>query len=124
MEKNVKSHHNVEDVAKRLSEAGINANLIQGNTRITLPAHEGEYDFAFIDGGHSVETIRSDWENVKRLMKPGGVVVFDDYYEGMPEEDLKKWGANEVVKDLEHTLSGAKDPVVGGGVTRLAIVQV
>ena len=101
--------------------------LIKGNTRDTLPKFAKRkigIDFAFIDGGHSVETIRSDWENVKRLMRPGGTVVFDDYYEGMPEEDLKKWGANCVVKDLDYTLSKTADKVYGGGITRLAIVRV
>ena len=25
-------------------------------------------DFIFVDGGHSVKTILSDWENVKKIM--------------------------------------------------------
>ena len=65
LEKNVKSHNTVEAVAERLAAAGVKAELIRGNSRETLPAYQGDkFDLAFIDGGHSVETIRSDWEAV------------------------------------------------------------
>jgi len=126
IEKNVKAHNSLEDVSERLKAANVNAHLIEGNTRLTLPTYTGEpFDLAFIDGGHSVETIQSDWQAVRKLMKPGGLVVFDDYYEGMSEEDLDKWGANRVLEaTLEFTLSDSRDPVVGGGVTRLAYVEV
>jgi predicted O-methyltransferase YrrM len=39
-------------------------------------------DFIFIDGGHSFETIQSDWDNVKHRMHDETVVVFDDYWTG------------------------------------------
>ena len=95
-EMNVKKHHTLHDVKANIISAGVNAELIQGNTRETLPDYEGEpFDFAFIDGGHSIETIKSDWENVKRLMNPGGLVVFDDYYEGPIDTDT--FGANQIV---------------------------
>ena len=119
---NVKKHHCVNHVKARILEAGINAELIQGNTRETLPDYNGEeFDFAFIDGGHSIETIQSDWENVKRLMRPGGLVVFDDYYEGPIDTD--QFGANKVVECLKHELGTRADPVAGGGKTRLAVVR-
>jgi predicted O-methyltransferase YrrM len=122
VEKNVKAHNSVEAVAKRLAAAGVKATLIKGNSRETVPAYQGEpFDLAFIDGGHSVETIRSDWEAVKKLMRPGGLVIFDDYYEG--GIDTAQWGANAIVADLRHTLSSSRDPVAGGGVTRLAYVK-
>jgi predicted O-methyltransferase YrrM len=131
VEKNVKAHNNQEEVAERLNAAGVSYRLYGGNTRETLPAYTGPLvDLAFIDGGHSVETIQSDWNEVRHLMKPGGIVIFDDYYEGMPEEDLDKWGANRVLEEAyatlkyDYTLSESRDPVVGGGVTRLAWVEV
>lgn len=37
-------------------------------------------DFIFIDGGHSIETVRSDWSCVRSLMHDSTVVMFDDYY--------------------------------------------
>src|SRR5262249_10980784 len=50
--------------------------LIRGNTRDTLHGREVIADFVFLDGGHSVETIRGDFDAVKY----SATVVFDDYY--------------------------------------------
>lgn len=122
-EMNVKAHHNRKDVEEKLDKADVKHILIKGNTKETLARYNGRrepFEFVFIDGGHSVETIRSDWENVKRLTTKGSVVVFDDYYEG--PIDTTKYGCNEVVKDLNHFLSQSADPVKGGGATRLAVV--
>lgn len=35
-------------------------------------------DLAFIDGMHLVEYALRDWLNVQKLMRPGGIIVFDD----------------------------------------------
>ena len=35
-------------------------------------------DLAFIDGMHLVEYVIRDWLNIQKLMRPGGVIVFDD----------------------------------------------
>jgi len=70
-------------VKKRLEKTGANIHLFQGDTRIILPEKIPELpcmDFIFIDGGHSVETIRSDWEAVKKLMHQDTIVLFDDYW--------------------------------------------
>jgi len=83
--------------------AGVRFELIAGDTRQTLPAlcERGVLaDFVFIDGGHSVETIASDWHWISKMLKPGSVVVFDDYYE--PER--KGFGCNRIVADIEHEL--------------------
>lgn len=125
LEKNVKPHKSKKSVESRLKSAGLQFELIKGNTNKTLPNFKGglgPYDFAFIDGGHSVDTIASDWKYVKDLMSPGSVVVFDDYYEDMKETDLKNWGCNSIVNNMEHYLSEAADKVSGGGLVRLAIV--
>lgn len=103
-EMNGKGFCNKKYAEQRLKD--IPHELIEGNTKETLPKFTFEFlhqenegiDFAFIDGGHSVDTIKSDWENVKEVMKPGGIVIFDDYY--LPERP--GFGCNEIVKDLEH----------------------
>ena len=85
-ELNVKNHEDMVDVAKKIEMVGFNKfSLIRGNTRETLPKWiESDdfqpFDFAFIDGGHSVETIKSDYENIKKAITPGGIIVLDDYY--------------------------------------------
>jgi len=47
---------------------------------------EVEYslDFAYIDGAHSYEYVVTDSVNVLQRMRPGGVVVWDDYYHFFP----------------------------------------
>ncbi len=57
--------------------------LIKGYTNKTLPElarrQTQKYDFILIDGGHSLETVRNDWEYSLQLLAPDGVAVFDDY---------------------------------------------
>lgn len=82
--------------------------LIKGNTRDTLPAFAARgllVDFAFIDGGHSIDTIRSDWESLRRTMSPRGTIVFDDYY----EPELPGFGCNQIVRDLPFSFLGPPD---------------
>lgn len=127
-EKNGKGNSNLEEVVQLLEGYGVKSDLFPGYTKDTLPAYLEKYgeksvDLIFIDGGHSVETIQADWEYARKAIKPGGVVVFDDYYEDMPEEDLKKWGANETLSKLDHVLLPARDKVKGGGFTRLSMVR-
>lgn len=37
-----------------------------------------EVDFLFIDGDHSYEGVKADWENFSPLVKPGGLIAFHD----------------------------------------------
>ena len=56
--------------------------LFKGNTKETLPENLSQVpsvDFVYIDGGHSYETVKSDYLNVKTILKTGTVVVFDDF---------------------------------------------
>ena len=42
---------------------------------------EGEYDVAFIDGNHTdVAIIENDFKIANRLVREGGVILFDDYH--------------------------------------------
>lgn len=124
---NVKSHSTAAAVRQRL--LGHDVLLVQGNTRDTLPpfsaSHPNQVDLAFIDGGHSVETIRGDWECVRTMMKPGGVVIFDDYYSGMPPRRIAEVGCNRIVEGLENArILPAKDVVEGGGAVQMVQVEV
>ena len=84
--------------------------LYQGLTVDTLPSFKKlnpdiQVDFAFIDGGHSVATIKNDWEHVKDVMSPNGVVVFDDYY--VPARH--GYGCNKLMQELPHLLLPQSD---------------
>ena len=124
---NVKSHYSAAAVRERLR--GHDVLLVEGNTRDTLPAfsasHPGQVELAFIDGGHSVETIRGDWEGVRAMMKPRGVVIFDDYYTGLHPERIAQVGCNRIVEGLENAeILPAKDNLEGGGFVQMVKVEV
>ena len=113
-EQNAKERGEMVEIAKRIEMAGLNKfALIRGNTRETLPKWiESEdfepFDFAFIDGGHSLETIKSDYEYIKNAISPGGTIVLDDYYvpevEGfgcnfIDEGELLDWADRAIMHD-------------------------
>lgn len=70
--------------------------LFSGNTleslRVNAPRLP-KMDIAFIDGGHSLETVGKDWENVQALLHPQSVVYFDDY---------PNWGIGPVVDGIDR----------------------
>lgn len=70
-----------EKIQKALESTGAKVSLFKGNTRETL-ARAGlpMMDFIFIDGGHSLETIKNDWDHCKKLMHSRTVLVMDDYW--------------------------------------------
>lgn len=77
---------------------GFTYELVRGDTRITLHGTEQRADFVFLDGGHSVETIRGDYEAVKGSR----LIVFDDYYVGSDTTD--KFGCNTVLPPVHEVL--------------------
>ena len=124
-ELNVKKHFTVAQVSARLKEVqatnpGFTFELVKGNTRETLKQPRVA-DFAFIDGGHSLDTIRSDYEAVKGCP----AILFDDYY--LPDKngkcpDLQKLGCNEIIKDLPHYVLPILGPIKDGGLTAMALL--
>lgn len=137
---NVKQPHTMSHVRHRLTtwarERKINATfcLQAGDTKNTLPAFlalvgSGIADLVWLDGGHSVSTIENDWTCCEKLVRPGGVVLFDDYYSDVPEDFLDQFGANRLVDRLAKAgyaveLLPEKDPVRGGGNVQIARVRI
>lgn len=66
-------------VRKKLEKTGCQFKLFKGNSMTTLPKALKDLpmmDLIFIDGGHSYETAKSDWENSKALMQDKTAVFF------------------------------------------------
>lgn len=86
--------------------------LIKGNTLQTLPATSAvltDATFAYIDGGHSYETVSSDYENLKHIP----FIVFDDIIaEAEPNAPV---GPREVFNSIEgqKRLNISPDPYAG-----------
>lgn len=103
-ELNVKAHFGIRDVSKTLE--GFDFDLVKGDTRETLPFFMNQLPvsldrpiLAFIDGGHSVETIRSDFEALKGC----DYIVLDDYYQPDTEgkcPDVDRYGCNRLLESL------------------------
>ncbi|MHC4744882.1 MAG: class I SAM-dependent methyltransferase [Planctomycetota bacterium] len=83
-------------VEQYLKPTGADIRLHKGNTRETLKMHTPCADFYYIDGGHSEETIASDWDYVSQALPDHGVAIFDDYYDEGPEG----MGCNRLVDGL------------------------
>jgi predicted O-methyltransferase YrrM len=69
---------------QHLEEAGL-AELVElhaEESQIVLPrflAERRSFDFAFVDGNHRFDRVFLDLIYLGRLVRPGGVVFFDDY---------------------------------------------
>ena len=87
-----KSHINLSKYCK--------VKLYKGYSNHTLPKLKNvKADFIFIDGGHRVKTIKSDWKNCLKLIKRGTVIIFDDYY--LENKKLSKnFGCNKIVNSI------------------------
>lgn len=122
VEFNVKGHNYLRAVkAEIMAATGIMPHLTKGNTRtVLLPI---TVNFAFIDGGHSIETIKHDYS----MVKESRIVVLDDYYtsDGQGCPDTSKYGCNSLVDKLSKPMDilPAKDPVKGGGFTQLVVLS-
>jgi predicted O-methyltransferase YrrM len=124
VEFNVKGHNSARAVAAYIkASTGVEPAIVKGNTNETLKQNTIA-DFVFLDGGHSVETIFSDYNRIDQ----SSVVVLDDYYTDGP--DTRKYGCNNLVEILIMTtgefkrvdIIPPKDPVKGGGYTQLVLV--
>jgi predicted O-methyltransferase YrrM len=61
-----------------------------------------DIDLAFIDGAHTYEYVKNDTEKLLPRMRPGGVMIWDDYWDPFPGvvqyvNELKPPGAAAVV---------------------------
>ena len=96
--------------------------LIKGDTNQVMDDHS--VDFAFLDGGHSIETVQNDY--AKSITSK--VIVFDDYFSedhtgGIPE--VSHLGTNVVVDNILDKaiwILPSNDPVKDGGITHLAVI--
>ena len=126
LEFNAKPNVPVEKVSKKLQRLKdlhprFDYELHKGDTRKIMKHHR--VDFAYLDGGHSIETASCDFENVRG----SNVVVMDDYFreDEAGEMPPDKWcGTNKVYDSYEGRkfLIKSPDPVNVGGKISLAVM--
>jgi len=112
----------MEEINTKLLSTGCNINLIQGDTKDTLKRFYEEnngklnIDFIYIDGGHSLDTIQSDWDNLNGLMDSRTLTIFDDYYEytgpdpstGVLDDLKPTFGCSQLIDALDTSLWDVK----------------
>lgn len=69
--------------------------LIEGDSKVTVPENQDDWDLVYIDGGHDYESAMAD---LKNFAKPGRMVVFDDVVDASWAEGcLRAW--NEAIAE-------------------------
>ena len=136
-ELNSKAHNTLKAVEKRLIDFANKMNrdekvfsfeLFKGDSKDTLKKTKKKLKnmtFAFIDGGHSEETVLSDYKYLKHVP----CIVFDDFFSKDVDGNIlgdEYLGTNRLVnslnKDKRITVLPSQDRVKGGGRTHLAVL--
>jgi predicted O-methyltransferase YrrM len=91
-----------DEVLTRVARPGATIHLVEGDTKITLAQTDlPPADLVFIDGGHSYETVASDWSNIQRILHPNSVVYFDDYTNEVGEQ--RGYGVRRLVDSIDRS---------------------
>jgi predicted O-methyltransferase YrrM len=87
----------------------VSINWFKGDSKsveaINLARLNAPYHFIFIDGDHTYEGVKADWENYSPMCIETGVIAFHDIlphepYNGLPVEVDRLW--NEIKNDFPH----------------------
>jgi predicted O-methyltransferase YrrM len=106
-----KQPQNIQFVRKKLNKYK-NVILYKGYTNKTLPIFlkkKKKIDFAFIDGGHSVKTIKNDWRYTSQLIHNKSIVIFDDFY---VNSKIRNFGCNKIITKLDKKYNASLLPFV------------
>ncbi len=68
-----------KEVAVLNEEVGGRLKFKQGDSTTILPLLRGLFDYIYIDGDHSYEQVKIDTLNAVQIIRPGGIIVWDDY---------------------------------------------
>jgi predicted O-methyltransferase YrrM len=79
------SFSNVQAYYTQRTEKYNNLLSIRSKSEYALPNLKDVYDFIYIDGDHTAKAVAEDAESSWSMLKPNGILAFDDYRWG---EDL------------------------------------
>ena len=93
-----------KSVSNFLAKFSKNVKLLKGNSnKILQNIRLDAVDFAFIDGGHSFETVWNDINNVFKNIKKGGIIICDDYKDATYITGVQE-GVDKFVKEKKLKL--------------------
>ena len=91
-----KTRNNLEKVKKHYNNNS-NINLLQGNsyfdeteTNFKEELNSNEIDLLFIDGDHTLDGVKNDYERYSKYVKKEGYIIFDDYHHPIIKEYCDK----------------------------------
>jgi predicted O-methyltransferase YrrM len=102
-------HAHIEQILKDMNYQS-DVEFIDGDSRVELPKKIGEleYDLILVDGDHSYNGAWVDLWNSWKMLKEGGVMIFDDllhiehkYLLDCAENFAKISGAKEIYRKLD-----------------------
>ena len=70
---------------QRLGVIEADSHIVETLSRVSHQLAGSELDFLFIDGDHSYEGVKQDFEMYSPLVRPGGVIAFHDIVPHPPE---------------------------------------
>lgn len=73
--------------------------LIGNSAEMDFSPYYDSMDFAFIDGAHTYDYVKSDTQNVLKCMKNGSIIVWHDFYYYGDDTDVGKY-----LKEMSETL--------------------
>lgn len=92
----VKTYNNLIKVKEYYSNNS-NINLIQGNSyydetesKFKKELNNNELDVLFIDGDHTLDGVKNDYQRYSKYVKKGGYIIFDDYHHPIISEYCDK----------------------------------
>lgn len=94
---------NIHELAIKLAaEAGLSEyiNFISGRSDVEMPKlcfSENKFDLIFIDGSHSRYVVTLDLLNALNILKPGGLIIFDDISENVALREYNVGGPNSIL---------------------------
>jgi hypothetical protein len=95
--------------------------LLQGFSEDLLPIDSMFFDYVYIDGNHSYESVYSDLGNSAKMLNEDGIICIDDYVNHMVDGSLGTISVYGVVRAVNDFLTKNKNfKVIGYAINPVA----
>lgn len=81
-------------------------NRVTGKSQEVLKDSTSRYDFVYIDGDHTYDAVKADWELVRGIYDKA--VLFDDYHMSTKSEEAIQ--CSKLINEIDHVAEGCSEP--------------
>lgn len=99
-----------------------NSHAAEFKQRVAVELGGQKADFLFIDGDHTVEGVKADYEDYREFVRPGGIIAFHDIVEKQPFDTNQVhqfWQRVRKETETEEFISDPDQCGFGIGIVRL-----